>query len=203
MNSWFDQEKSNSEYKNVSNGNHTVSLKYFGWCPGFESASKFIPNKETTPSRLILVVSIISITAFAGFYVSQQGLIYLGYPKDNVAYTLNSKRKLVHHEDKLYYSTIVETRRRDQLGYPTFDRESVYLAELSLDGTISNDVKVVGPVRKYDVLVTGTGELIIAFDDVVITSENGVNFTDPIRVGQFPSSDNPNVNLFEYNQEII
>jgi hypothetical protein len=184
-----------------------ISLKYFGWCPGFESASKFIPERATSPSRLFLVISIISFTIFLSFHMTQQGLMYFDFPRDSVAITRNNNPKLVIYDNHLFFSTVVETLDRNQAGDVTFKEQSIYLAELSLKGTIDNEVKIVERTGyddiEYDILYTEAGEWILAYDNNVIISGNGKEFSDPVSVGSIRFDYYPGINLLEHGKEVL
>ena len=59
-----------------------LTLKYMGWCPGVESAARFIPDRDIPPIRIVFSFFIIASVSASSFLLSREALVYLGFPSD-------------------------------------------------------------------------------------------------------------------------
>ena len=94
----------------------TLFTKYLGWCPGVESAAKWVPDRDLS-NRNLFLFTVITIGSIIGFplyfyYVSGQpsyswGINFTGAPLDNVSGMYVVQKQLdIKSKDSIYNLTI-------------------------------------------------------------------------------------------------
>jgi len=143
-----------------------LTLKYMGWCPGVESAARFIPDRDIPPIRMVFALFIIASVSTSSFLLSREALVYLGFPSDPPVRYSNSNHKIVSFDGQLYLFLEVESRSGRVYDLPDFHSSSLYSAKLGLDGSLSEVKKIMdlGDVSvSYDVLVTHDHHCLIVY----------------------------------------
>lgn len=134
-----------------------LTLKYMGWCPGVESAAKFIPDRDIPPTRIVFAALLIGSVSASSFLLSRETMVYLGFPSDPPVRYSNGNPKIVSFDGQLYLFLEVESESGRDYDVPDFHSSSLYSAKLDLDGSLSKVKKILdlGDVSaSYNVLVT-------------------------------------------------
>lgn len=180
-----------------------ITLKYMGWCPGVEVASRFIPNQNIRPSKLILVFFIITSIMAGSYMISIQALSAQNYPSVVNAVTRNSRPVIVINGDRLYALAEVETifSTGGRLGGKP-QRSKVFLIEFSAEGEIVSSKPIIDIDRNFlgtlDAIVTSTGEWYVVYryygvdpvagadhsDLLLKHSVDGENWSEPIVIAE-------------------
>jgi len=143
-----------------------LTLRYMGWCPGVESAARFIPDREIPPIRIVFAVFIIASVSASSFLFSREALVYIGFPSDPPVRYSNGNLKIVSFDGQLYLFLEVESESGRDYDLPDFHGSGVYSAKLGLDGSLSEVKKLLdlGDVSiSYDVLVTDDRRCLLVY----------------------------------------
>ena len=143
-----------------------LTLKYVGWCPGVESAARFIPDRDIPPIRIVFAVFIMASVSASSFLISRETLVYLGFPHDPPVRYSNDNLKIVSFDGQLYMLLEVEAESGRDYDLPDFHSSGVYSAKLGLDGSLSDVKKILdlGDVSiSYDVLVTDDRRCLLVY----------------------------------------
>ncbi len=146
-----------------------ITLRYMGWCPGVEAASKFIPDRDIPPSRVALLVVLAAFVSVSSFIATQRVLNAVVYPSASTVSVNNDSPVLAVSEDVIYIAMNVETTMKGSAGtLPKYHGSSVYVAKLCLDGTLEDEVEVIDLGDAYnlamDLLVSGDGRWLLAYE---------------------------------------
>jgi len=143
-----------------------LTLKYIGWCPGVESAARFIPDRNIPPTRIVFVALIIASVSASSFLISREALVYLGFPHDPPVRYSNRHTKIVSFDGQLYLFLEVESESGRDYDLPDFHSSGVYSAKLGLDGSLSDVKKILdfGDVSvSYNILVTDDRRCLLVY----------------------------------------
>jgi hypothetical protein len=172
-----------------------VTLRYLAWCPGVESAARFMPDRDIPPTRIALFTAIVVITSVSSYAITNRALVIFGWPPEPNVEVRNLDPILVISDGQLYVAIEVQTRIVSALGLlPSYVGSSVYVARLSLDGSLEAEDKVLGFKNAYigpwDLLISGDGRWLMAYqhrsarasvysDLYFIHSEDGREWSEP------------------------
>ena len=144
----------------------TLADRYMGWCPGYESASRFVPDRDIPPIRIVFAVFIIASVSASSFMLSREALVYLGFPYDPPVRYSNRHPKIVSFDGQLYLFLEVESESGRDYDLPDFHSSGVYSAKLGLDGSLS-DVKKILDLDdvsvSYNILVTDDRRCLLVY----------------------------------------
>jgi len=161
----------------------TITLRYLGWCPGIESAARFIPDKETTPTRIVLALTFLTSVFFSSFWVSQSTLLWVGFPGTSKADVWSHNPILVDRDSQLWMAFEVATQIVDMGNWPSYDKSSLYTARLSLDGSLTDVKQVLSDVDGPSAfLITEDGRWFVADSHRIFVSKDGETWDDPVQV---------------------
>jgi len=179
-----------------------IMLKYLGWCPGVESAARFISNNDVPPSRIALFAAIIVFTSLSGYFATQRALTIIGWPGAPNVQVSYKDPLLAVSDGQLYIALRVQTELRGDLSLvPGRVDSSVYTAKVSLDGSLEDETKVLGfvgsNVGSLDFLATRDGRWFMTYqhykfgfgsedwsDLYVIQSTDGKEWSEPVVVAE-------------------
>lgn len=178
-----------------------LTLKYLGWCPGVEAAARFIPDRDIPPTRIVMMVALVASVSLSSFFVAHRAFTIIGFPPSSIARVGNDNPKLAVVDDQLYIAVEVETTAGGS--WADFYRSQIYLAELSLDGKLEKEIKVLDLgeafLKSMDLLVTEDGQWRLAYtykkmfihnsteihsDLYVIHSDDGRRWEEPIVIAE-------------------
>ncbi|MCW4050364.1 MAG: hypothetical protein NWE89_11585, partial [Candidatus Bathyarchaeota archaeon] len=156
-----------------------VILSILGWCPGVQSAARFLPDKDLPTSKLAASLLIGLMVMFSGFLAAQQLQLVLGL-RGGAWRVINESPSLVAADDDLYLFVSVRT---DGIGIQE-PIESSYRVKIDLHGKV---------YEKKDAL--GVGDAIIIKDDLwllaytsggvkVVESTDGEFWGTPVTVAE-------------------
>lgn len=153
--------------------------KYLGWCPGFKSAARFIPDREIPPSRIAVALFAGALVFFTSFLAAQQLQLIFGGAREPLR-LINSNPHLVVADGQLYLFVTVSTTAT-QLHDSTISR---FRVKLDIDGLIWDKIETpaVG-----DILVTKEGVWYMGYASggvKVIWSEDGVEWKGPVIIAE-------------------
>ena len=115
-----------------------------GWCPGFESASRFLPDKEVSNRRIALSIAVLILAAMSTYAVTEALLVAVGFPsKVNLETQYNNP--VIHVKDGRTYLVVRQdstSRIEYSLGKPPVRNLSLYFSELLPDGALRDTVTI-------------------------------------------------------------
>jgi len=146
-----------------------LTQMYMGWCPGVESAARFIPDRDIPPIRIATILVLAASVSVTCFYASMGVLNAVTFPSATIVSVDNGDPALALSENSIYIAMNVETTIRGSTGTGSiYHRSGVYVAKLGLDGTLENEVKIMdlGDAHNLDIdlLITGDGRWILAYE---------------------------------------
>jgi hypothetical protein len=65
-----------------------AALRYMGWCPGAETAAKFLPDKNIPASKFITALTLLAAISLTTYYVS-----FLAFTRINLTSTPSLKAR--------------------------------------------------------------------------------------------------------------
>lgn len=156
-----------------------ATLRILRWCPGVESAAKFLPDNDLAPSKVVASLIIGVLIMFTGFLGAQQIQMALGL-QGGAWRIINESPSLVAAGDGLYLFLSVQT---EGIGLQE-PIESSYRVKIDLQGKV---------YEKHD--APGVGEAIIIKEGLwllaytsggvkVVESTDGIAWGPPVTVAE-------------------
>jgi hypothetical protein len=118
----------------------TTLRAILGWCPGFESASRFLPDKEISNRRIAISLTVLIITATSTFIAAETLLEAAGFPSE-VSLEIRYDNPVIRVKDGRIYLAVAQKSRSTEgawLGPPSVNYLTIYFSELLENGTLRN-----------------------------------------------------------------
>jgi len=157
----------------------TVALKYLGWCPGAESAARFMPDQDLLTSKVAVSLLVGLLVSISGFLAVQQLQYAIGVTGEAWR-VFNESPSLVADGDELHLFTRVTT---EGVG-PSEPIVSSFKARIDPHGNVLEKSETPGA---GDAVVTGDGRWVLAYVSEgvkVVESRDGVSWNDPVTVAE-------------------
>ena len=173
----------------------TVALRYLGWCPGVESAARFMPDQDLPTSKIVASLLVGLMVSLSGFLAVQQLQIAMGVTGE--AWRIfNRDPSLVMDGDSLHLFASVTTE-----GVALDPIESSFRTRIDLHGNLLEKSETPGA---GDAVVVGDGSWVYAYvsDGVkVVESRDGATWSEPVTVAQNVGEEAATLNEFLQSKE--
>jgi hypothetical protein len=149
-----------------------------GWCPGFQSASRFLPDREVSNRRIALSAIVLLVAVMSTYLATEKLLIASGFPSNaNLSFQYNNP--VIREKDGHLYLAVEQDSSTSggSVGYPpSASQESIIFSELLENGTLRNTISIAkvnglggGMV---DFIYSKTGKWMLVYYLSGINSEN-------------------------------
>ncbi len=123
----------------------TTFKAILGWCPGFQSASRFLPDREISDKRIALSAIVLIVAATVTYFATEKLLIASGFPS-NTNLSLQYNNPVIHEKDGHLYLSVQQdssTSGGASAPYtPSASQESIIFSELLENGTLRNTTSI-------------------------------------------------------------
>ena len=134
------------------------TLRYIGWCPGIETASRFVPDRDI-PHKIMFAYGLALAALLATTYmVAYTGLSFIGFPSADTVNVNQFSPKLVAADDKIYLAAGIEVGYRSDI----VENRKIFLTRMTVDGQVFNVNETLDTggdyLSTYDVIRTADKE---------------------------------------------